>query len=149
MVMGGTHPRGKTAVVVTALLDDLVDVAQHGPEDLVSRADGLLDLVDELPGARTATVQAATDLYGAAAAATVTAAWDCVGAPGGAGGGGGVTTLTNGVTRDRLVRLRPAAGRSTRSPFRPARPAQDHDVGRHRRRGPLRQARRAADADRL
>ena len=44
-------------------------------------------------------MQAATDLYGAAAAATVTAAWDCVAVPGGGGGGGGgVTTLTNNVT---------------------------------------------------
>jgi len=52
-------------------------------------------------------VQAATDLYGATAAATVTAAWDCVGAPGGSGGGGGVTTLTNGPT---VTNLSGAAG---------------------------------------
>ena len=48
-------------------------------------------------GARTATAQAATDLYGAAAADSVHKAWDAVAVPGTPGGGGGVTTLTNGV----------------------------------------------------
>jgi hypothetical protein len=32
----------------------------------------------------------------------VTQAWDCVGAPGGSGGGGGVTTLSNGVAVSNL-----------------------------------------------
>jgi hypothetical protein len=53
-------------------------------------------------GARNATAQAAADLYGGttgAAYGTVQKAWDCVGVPGGStGGGGGVTTLTNGQT---------------------------------------------------
>jgi vibriolysin len=44
-------------------------------------------------GARTATANAATDLYGAAAAATVNSAWDAVGV----GGPAPTVTLTNGV----------------------------------------------------
>lgn len=97
MVMGGTHPRGKTAVNVTPLSatsSTSLDMAQR----IWYRAlTTYWTSSTGFSGARTGTVQAATDLYGATAAATVTAAWDCVGAPGGGGGGGGTTTLTNGV----------------------------------------------------
>jgi vibriolysin len=96
MVMGGSHPRGKTAVVVTALSSTSstsLDMAQR----IWYRALTTYWVSStNFSSARTGTVQAATDLYGAAAAATVTAAWDCVGAPGGTGGGS-VTTLSNGV----------------------------------------------------
>jgi vibriolysin len=99
MVMGGTHPRSKTAVNVTPLSatsSTSLDMAQR----IWYRALTVyFTSSTNFQGARTATVQAATDLYGAAAAATVTSAWDCVAVPGGGGGGGGgVTTLTNGVT---------------------------------------------------
>ena len=99
MVMGGTHPRGKTAVSVTALSptsSTSLDMAQR----IWYRALTVyFTSSTNFQAARTATVQAATDLYGAAAAATVTAAWDCVAVPGGGGGGGGgVTTLTNNQT---------------------------------------------------
>jgi vibriolysin len=98
MVMGGTHPRGKTAVNVTALSatsSTSLDMAQR----IWYRALTVyFTSSTNFQGARTATVQAATDLYGAAAAATVTAAWDCVAVPGGGGGGGGVTTLSNNQT---------------------------------------------------
>jgi vibriolysin len=97
MVMGGPHPRGKTTVNVTPLSatsSTSLDMAQR----IWYRALTIYFTAStNFQGARTATVQAATDLYGAAAAASVTAAWDCVAVPGG-GGGGGVTTLTNNVT---------------------------------------------------
>src|SRR5438067_5782005 len=102
MVMGGTHPRSKTTVNVTALSatsSTSLDMAQR----IWYRALTVyFTSSTNFQGARTATVQAATDLYGAAAAATVNQAWDCVGAPGGSGGGGGVTTLTNGQTVSNL-----------------------------------------------
>jgi len=99
MVMGGTHPRSKTAVNVTPLSatsSTSLDMAQR----IWYRALTVyFTSSTNFQGARTATVQAATDLYGAAAAATVTSAWDCVAVPGGGGGGGGgVTTLTNNQT---------------------------------------------------
>jgi Zn-dependent metalloprotease len=100
MVMGGPHPRAKTAVNVTPLSatsSTSLDMAQR----IWYRALTVyFTSSTNFQGARTATVQAATDLYGAAAAASVTSAWDCVAVPGGTGGGGGggVTTLTNGQT---------------------------------------------------
>src|ERR1051326_6237154 len=94
MVMGGTHPRGMTSVNVTALSatsSTSLDMAQR----IWYRAlTTYFTSSTGFAGARTGTVQAATDLYGAAAAATVTAAWDCVAAPGGTSS---ITTLTNGV----------------------------------------------------
>jgi bacillolysin len=98
MVMGGPHPRSKTTVVVTALSatsSTSLDMAQR----IWYRALTVyFTSSTNFQGARTATAQAATDLYGAAAAATVNSAWDCVAVPGGGGGGGGVTTLTNNQT---------------------------------------------------
>jgi Zn-dependent metalloprotease len=98
MTMGGTHPRGKTAVSVTAL-NATSSTSLNMAQKIWYRALTVyFTSSTNFQGARTATVQAATDLYGAAAAATVTAAWDCVAVPGGGGGGGGVTTLSNNVT---------------------------------------------------
>lgn len=98
MVMGGTHPRSKTTVTVTPLSatsSTSLDMAQR----IWYRALTVyFTSSTNFQAARTATVSAATDLYGATAAATVTAAWDCVAVPGGSGGGGGgTTTLSNGV----------------------------------------------------
>lgn len=102
MVMGGSHPRAKTSVVVTPLSSTSstsLDMAQR----IWYRALTVyFTSSTNFSAARTATVNAATDLYGATAAATVTAAWDCVGAPGGSGGGGGTTTLSNGVAVSNL-----------------------------------------------
>jgi hypothetical protein len=53
-------------------------------------------------GARNATAQAATDLYGSAANNSVHKAWDAVGVPGTPGGGSTVTVLTNGVAKTGL-----------------------------------------------
>jgi vibriolysin len=98
MVMGGGHPRSMSTVVVTPLSatsSTSLDMAQR----IWYRAlTTYFTSSTTFSAARTATVQAATDLYGAAAAASVTQAWDCVGAPGGTtGGGGSTTTLSNGV----------------------------------------------------
>jgi len=98
MVMGGTHPRGKSTTNVTPLSatgSTSLDMAQR----IWYRALTVyFTSSTTFSAARTGTKQAATDLYGAAAAATVDAAWTAVGAPGGSTGGGGTTTLTNGQT---------------------------------------------------
>ncbi|MEA2336210.1 MAG: bacillolysin, partial [Thermoanaerobaculia bacterium] len=98
ITMGGTHPRGKTTVSVTPLSTTSSTSLNMAQKIWYRALTVYFTSSTNFQGARTATVQAATDLYGAAAAATVTAAWDCVAVPGGGGGGGGVTTLTNGVT---------------------------------------------------
>jgi Zn-dependent metalloprotease len=98
MVMGGTHPRNMSTVNVTPLSatsSTSLDMAQK----IWYRALTVyFTSSTTFQSARTATAQAATDLYGSAAAASVNQAWDCVGVPGGSGGGGGVTTLSNGQT---------------------------------------------------
>jgi Zn-dependent metalloprotease len=99
MVMGGTHPRSMSTVNVTPLSatsSTSLDMAQR----IWYRALTVyFTSSTTFQSARTATAQAATDLYGSAAAASVNQAWDCVGVPGGTGGGGGgVTTLSNGQT---------------------------------------------------
>jgi bacillolysin len=97
MVMGGTHPRGKTSNVVTALSTTSSTSLNMASKIWYRALTVYMTSSTNFSAARTATVNAATDLYGAAAAATVTSAWDAVGAPGGGGGGGTVVTLTNGV----------------------------------------------------
>ena len=97
MTMGGTHPRGKTTVNVTPLSTTPMTSLDMAAKIWYRALANYMTSSTNFAGARTTTVQAATELYGAAAAATVTAAWDAVGAPGGGGGGGGTTTLTNGV----------------------------------------------------
>jgi vibriolysin len=98
ITMGGTHPRGKTTVSVTPLSTTSSTSLNMAQKIWYRALTVYFTSSTNFQGARTATVQAATDLYGAAAAATVTAAWDCVAVPGGGGGGGGVTTLTNNQT---------------------------------------------------
>lgn len=100
MVMGGTHPRSMSSVVVPALSatsSTSLDMAQR----IWYRALTVyMTSSTNFQAARNATAQAAADLYGGTAGAaynSVQKAWDCVGAPGGTGGGG-VTTLSNGQT---------------------------------------------------
>ena len=97
MVVGGTHPRGKTSTVVPALSTTATTSINMAAKIWYRALTVYMTSSTNFSGARTATATAATDLYGAAAAASVNAAWDAVGAPGGSGGGGGVTALTNGV----------------------------------------------------
>lgn len=96
MVMGGTHPRGKTTVNVTPLSTTSSTSLNMAQKIWYRALTVYMTSSTNFSGARTATANAATDLYGAAAAATVNQAWDAVGAPGGSSGGG-TTTLTNGV----------------------------------------------------
>lgn len=98
MVMGGTHPRGKTTVSVPALSSTALTSIQMASKIWYRALTVYMNSTTTFAGARTATANAATDLYGAAAANSVNKAWDAVGAPGGSGGGGGTTTtLSNGV----------------------------------------------------
>lgn len=97
MVNGGTHPRGKTTVNVPALSSTLATSLNMGAKIWYRALTVYMSSSTNFQGARTATAQAATDLYGAAAADTVHKGWDAVAVPGTPGGGGGVTTLTNGV----------------------------------------------------
>jgi vibriolysin len=94
MVMGGSHPRGKTSVVVTPLSSTSSTSLDMGQRIWYRALTTYWTSTTGFSGARTGTVQAATDLYGATAAASVTQAWDCVAAPGGTSG---VTSLSNGV----------------------------------------------------
>jgi hypothetical protein len=96
MVTGGTHPRGKTTVNVTPLSTTATTSINMGAKIWYRALTVYMTSTTNFAGARTATANAATDLYGATAAATVNQAWDAVGVPGGSSGGT-VTTLTNGV----------------------------------------------------
>jgi len=96
MTMGGTHPRGKTTNVVTALNGTALTSMQMASKIWYRALSVYMTSSTNFAGARTASVQAATDLYGASAATTVGDAWTAVGV-GGSGGGGGTTTLSNGV----------------------------------------------------
>ncbi len=98
MVMGGSHPRSMSSVVVTPLSTTSSTSLNMAQKIWYRALTTYFTSSTNFAAARTATVQAATDLYGSAAATSVTQAWDCVGAPGGSSGGGGVTTLTNGQT---------------------------------------------------
>lgn len=99
MVTGGTHPRGKTTVNVTALDANAMLSIEKASNIWYRALTVYMTSSTNFQGARTATANAATDLYGATAAASVHLAWDAVGVPGtpGGGGGGGTTTLSNGV----------------------------------------------------
>ena len=101
MTMGGTHPRGKTSVNVTPLSTTSSTSLNMAQRIWYRALTTYWTSSTGFSGARTGTVQAATDLYGAAAATSVGQAWDAVGAPGGSTGGG-TTTLTNGQTVSNL-----------------------------------------------
>ena len=98
MVTGGTHPRGKTTVNVTALNATAMTSINMAAKIWYRALTVYMNSSTNFAGARTATANAATDLYGATAAASVHLAWDAVGVPGTPGGGGSTVTLTNGVT---------------------------------------------------
>jgi Zn-dependent metalloprotease len=97
MVTGGTHPRGKTTVVVPALNAVAATSLNMGAKIWYRALTVYMNSSTNFEGARNATAQAATDLYGAAANNTVHKAWDAVGVPGTPGGGSTVTVLTNAV----------------------------------------------------
>ena len=99
MVTGGTHPRGKTTVNVPALNATASTSLNMGAKIWYRALTVYMNSSTNFLGARTATAQAATDLYGAAAADSVHKAWDAVAVPGTPGGGGSVTVLTNGVAQ--------------------------------------------------
>ena len=101
MVKGGSHPRGKTSTVVTALNATATTSIDMGAKIWYRALTVYMTSSTNFSAARTATAQAATDLYGAAAAASVNLAWDAVGAPGGSTGGT-TTVLTNGVAQTSL-----------------------------------------------
>lgn len=88
LAAGGQHPRGKTTVNVPA-----IGIAKA--EQIFYRAltYGYMTSSTNYQGARNATAQAATDLYGTTEVNAVHACWDAVGVPGGATQ---VTTLSNG-----------------------------------------------------
>ncbi|HEX8408931.1 MAG TPA: M4 family metallopeptidase [Thermoanaerobaculia bacterium] len=97
-VTGGTHPRGKTTVVVPALSATAMTSIDMAAKIWYRALTVYMTSSTNFQGARTATAQAATDLYGATAADAVHKGWDAVGVPGTPGGGGGGTvTLSNGV----------------------------------------------------
>jgi Zn-dependent metalloprotease len=93
MVTGGTHPRGKTTNVVTALSATPLTSINMGGKIWYRALTVYMNSTTNFAGARTATAQAATDLYGAAAAASVNGAWDAVGVAGPAP----TVVLSNGV----------------------------------------------------
>ncbi|HYI08790.1 MAG TPA: M4 family metallopeptidase [Thermoanaerobaculia bacterium] len=97
MVTGGTHPRGKTTVNVPALSGTALTSIDMGAKIWYRALTVYMTSSTNFSGARTATANAATDLYGATAAAAVHKAWDAVGAPGGTPPPSTVVTLTNGV----------------------------------------------------
>lgn len=88
LCQGGTHPRGKTTVVVPAIT--MAKAEQIFYRALVT----YMTTSTNFQAARTATAQAATDLYTATEVDAVQKCWDAVGAPGGVVT---VTTLTNNV----------------------------------------------------
>lgn len=102
MVTGGTHPRGVTTVSVPALNATATTSINMGAKIWYRALTFYMTSSTNFQGARTATAQAATDLYGATANNTVHKAWDAVGVPGTPTGGGGTTTLTNGVAQTGL-----------------------------------------------
>jgi vibriolysin len=96
-VTGGTHPRAKTTVVVPPLNATAMTSIDMGAKIWYRALTVYMTSSTNFQGARTATAQAATDLYGAAAADTVHKGWDAVGVPGGTTPPGTTVTLTNGV----------------------------------------------------
>ncbi|HEX7153533.1 MAG TPA: M4 family metallopeptidase [Thermoanaerobaculia bacterium] len=95
MVAGGSHPRGKTTTVVPALNATAMTSVDMGAKIWYRALTVYMTSTTNFAAARTATAQAATDLYGAAAADSVNKAWEAVGVGGTTGGG--TTTLSNGV----------------------------------------------------
>jgi bacillolysin len=93
MVTGGTHPRGKTSNNVTALSATATTSIEMASKIWYRALTVYMNSSTNYSAARTATANAATDLYGAAAAASVNGAWDAVGV----GGPAPTVVLSNGV----------------------------------------------------
>ncbi|HEV8689997.1 MAG TPA: M4 family metallopeptidase, partial [Ideonella sp.] len=92
---GGTHPRGKSAIVVTGVgMTKAIRIFYEANVNILTSNANFL-------AAGNATVQAAVNLgYTLAEQTSVAKAWQAVGVPvpdPGGGGGGGDTVLTNGV----------------------------------------------------
>ncbi|WP_224249325.1 M4 family metallopeptidase [Hyalangium gracile] len=80
MVTGGTHPRGKTSNVVPALdASNSFNSLMMGAAIFYRANTVYLTPSSTFSDARSATARAATDLYGATAAAAVNEAWSAVG----------------------------------------------------------------------
>jgi Zn-dependent metalloprotease len=110
MVAGGTHPRGKTSVFVSPL-DPYQPSSLAMAERIWYRALTVyMTSTTNFQGARNATAQAATDLYGATAAASVHKAWDAVGVPG-TPGSGSSNPFTYVSGRDEFLACYGIAGR--------------------------------------
>jgi Zn-dependent metalloprotease len=93
---GGKHPRGKTTVEVTGIgLENASAIFYRALTQYMTST-------TNFSKARTATVQAATDLLGAGAATNVNAAWDAVGVGGGPTPPPTTVVLTNGVPKTGL-----------------------------------------------
>ncbi|MDP9190854.1 MAG: M4 family metallopeptidase [Acidobacteriota bacterium] len=96
MVTGGTHPRGVTTTNVTALNATAMTSINMGAKIWYRALTVYMSSSTNFAAARTATMNAATDLYGAAASATVGQAWEAVGV-GGAPPPPATVVLSNGV----------------------------------------------------
>jgi Zn-dependent metalloprotease len=86
MVMGGTHPRAMSTVNVPALSATSSTSLNMASKIWYRALTVYMTSTTTFSGARTATANAASDLYGGTAGAaynTVQKAWDAVGAPGG------------------------------------------------------------------
>jgi vibriolysin len=81
MVTGGTHPRGKTSSAVPALDPSSYDSLMMGANIFYRANTTCLTSGSTFTDARACTQDAASALYGATAAAAVSAAWDAVGVP--------------------------------------------------------------------
>ncbi len=97
MVEGGTHPRGKTTVNVPA-------IGMAKAEQIFYRAQTTyLTASSNFAAARTATTQAAADLYGTTEVDAVHDAWCAVGVPGCPPPSSGGGALANGVAETGLA----------------------------------------------
>lgn len=102
LVDGGTHPRNKSTANVPS-------IGLAKAEQIFYRAlTTYMTQNTDFAGARTATAQAATDLYGTSEKTAVETAWCAVGvgscpSTGGSGGGSTSNTLDNGVAKTSLT----------------------------------------------
>ncbi|HRI68533.1 MAG TPA: M4 family metallopeptidase [Polyangium sp.] len=80
-VKGGTHPRGKTTVNVTALSSTGTTSIDMGAKIFYRANTVYMTSGSDFLSAAGATSQAATDLYGATAANSIVQAWKAVGVP--------------------------------------------------------------------
>jgi vibriolysin len=80
-VKGGSHPRGKTSVVVTPLSSNALTSIQMGAAIFYRANTQCLTAGSTFQDASGCTQAAASALYGSAAAGTIAAAWAAVGVP--------------------------------------------------------------------